>query len=247
MNPIEPYSSRSEGNVGVLLLHGFTGSPASMRPWAEQLTKSNLAVELPVLPGHGSNWRDLNRTSWHQWYASAKLALLKLRADNEKVFIAGLSMGGALALRLAQHERDVAGLILVNPALKAKNKLLHFAPMLSKIIPSVPAVGDDIAKPGITEHSYDRTPVAAAASMLDLWVDVKKGLHLIDGPIQIFTSVNDHVVPPSSSELILTSVATDTQKKHHILLEKSFHVATLDYDQELIFQKSLDFIKTHTS
>lgn len=244
MNTLEPISSRSSSQIGVLLLHGFTGSPASLRPWADHLIAENFSVELPALPGHATNWRDLNRTTWHQWYAAAKLALLKLSQDTEQVYVGGLSMGGALALRLAQHHIDISGLILVNPALQAKNKLLHLAPALAKLIPSVPSVGNDIAKPGITEHSYNRTPVAAAASMLELWADVKKGLHLVDKPVQVFTSTNDHVVPVSSSNLILQSISTAPHLKEQVVLEKSFHVATLDFDQNIIFEKSVSFIKS---
>jgi len=107
MNTLEPISSRSSSQIGVLLLHGFTGSPASLRPWADHLVDENFSVELPALPGHATNWRDLNRTTWHQWYAAAKLALLKLSQDTEQVYVAGLSMGGALALRLAQHHTDI--------------------------------------------------------------------------------------------------------------------------------------------
>ena len=239
---LKPLSFRGDRAVGVLLLHGFTGSPASLRPWAEHLAAADFSIELPVLPGHATSWRDLNRTTWHQWYAAAQISYLKLQKECDQVFIAGLSMGGALALRLAQHQRDVSGLLLVNPALQAKNKLLGLAPVLGKFIPSVPAVGNDIAKPNITEHSYDRTPIAAAASMLDLWWDVKKGMHLITTPLQVFTSLNDHIVPTSSSEYILRQVSTPPNHREQIILEQSYHVATLDYESDVIFENSVRFV-----
>lgn len=240
---IAPLSVR-KSSTGVLLLHGFTGSPAAMRPWGHYLAEAGLSVELPVLPGHATNWRELNQTTWHQWYAAAQISYLKLAKECTDVFVAGLSMGGALALRLAQHQPNVTGLILVNPALQAKNKLLKLAPALGKVIPSVPAVGNDIAKPEVSEYSYDRTPVNAAASMLDLWLDVKKGLHLVTTPTMIFTSLNDHIVPVSSSTLIYNSIATPPQEKTQIMLENSYHVATLDHDMEHIFENSLNFVRT---
>ena len=240
-----PLSSR-KSDVGVLLLHGFTSSPASMRPWAEHLIEQNYSVELPVLPGHATKWQDLNQTTWHQWYAAAHLAYLKLAADCSSVFIAGLSMGGALALRLAQHQPEISGLLLVNPAILAKNKLLKLAPVLGKIIPSVPAVGNDIAKPATNEYSYDRTPVVAAASMLDLWQDVRKGLHLVTTPTLIFTSHNDHIVPPKSSELIYQNISTPPMHLEQIFLERSYHVATLDYEMDEIHRHSINFIKSKT-
>lgn len=242
MNPLDPLSIRSNSEVGVLLLHGFTGSPAAMRPWAERLGSAGFGVELPALPGHATSWQDLNRTTWHQWYAAAQISYLKLAKEHPKVFVAGLSMGGALALRLAQHQNSVAGLILVNPALKAKNKLLKLAPVIGKFLPSVPAVGNDIAKPNTTEHSYDRTPVRAAGSMLDLWQDVKRGLHLVTAPTQIFTSVNDHIVPVSSSKLIYESISTSIAHREQVMLAESYHVATLDVENEIIFDKSIEFI-----
>lgn len=243
MNPTEPISYYGSSGVGVLLLHGFTGSPASMRPWAEHLMTRGYSVELPTLPGHATSWQDLNRTTWHQWYAAAQISLLKLAKESNQVFVGGLSMGGALALRLAQHQPTVSGLMLVNPALQAKNKLLKLAPVLGKVIPSVPAVGNDISIPNVSEHSYDRTPVVAAASMLELWTDVKKGLPLVTAPTQVFTSLNDHIVPVSSSELILNSISTSPYHREQILLEKSFHVATLDHEAAVIFDRSVEFIQ----
>lgn len=243
MNPTEPISYRGKSGVGVLLLHGFTGSPAAMRPWAEHLINRDYSIELPALPGHATSWQDLNRTSWHQWYAAAQISLLKLARESKQVFVGGLSMGGALALRLAQHQPSVSGLMLVNPALQAKNKLLKLAPLLGKVIPSVPAVGNDISIPNVSEHSYDRTPINAAASMLELWTDVKKALPLVTAPTLVFTSLNDHVVPINSSELILNSISTSPHFREQVFLEKSFHVATLDHDAQVIFNRSVEFIK----
>jgi carboxylesterase len=237
----DPFSFKGS-STGVLMLHGFTGSPASLKPWAQYLAEQNYSVELPVLPGHATSWQELNRTSWHQWYAAAQLAYLKLAKDCTNVFVAGISMGGALALRLAQHQPAINGLMLVNPALQAKSKLLRFAPLLGKIVPSVPAIGNSIAKPDMNEFAYDRTPVAAAGSMLDLWSDVKKGLHLITAPTMVFTSLNDQIVPPASSDLILRSISTPPIHREQVLLERSLHVATLDYEMELIFEKSMNFV-----
>ena len=109
------------GPVGVLLCHGFTGSPQSLRPWAEHLAKAGFSVSLPLLPGHGTTWQDLNRSRWPQWYAAVNVALSQLLTRCDAVVVAGLSMGGALALRLAQQRGgDVAGVILVNPAVKSE-------------------------------------------------------------------------------------------------------------------------------
>ena len=113
---IQPYEA-GDGPNGVLLVHGFTGTPQSMRPWAEHLEAAGFTVSLPRLPGHGTHWKELNQTAWSDWYAHVDAAFLALRDRCDRVFVAGLSMGGALSLRLAeQHGEDVAGLVLVNPA-----------------------------------------------------------------------------------------------------------------------------------
>ncbi len=103
--PRAPLPARPEltggRRVGVLLSHGFTGSPASMRPWGECLAERGYAVEVPLLPGHGTTWQELNITTWDDWYAEVDPAFEKLAAENDAVVVGGLSMGGALVLRLA--------------------------------------------------------------------------------------------------------------------------------------------------
>jgi carboxylesterase len=115
--------------VGVLLSHGFTGQPASMRPWAEALAAEGYAVELPRLPGHGTTWQELNTRTWEDWYAELGLAFDRLRATTDAVVVGGLSMGGALVLRLAADRADeVAGVMVVNPAVATKRLDVRLLP-----------------------------------------------------------------------------------------------------------------------
>jgi len=105
----EPFSADG-GEIGVLLCHGFTGCPQSLRPWAEAMAKAGHTVRLPLLPGHGTTWQDMNRTTWRDWYGCVEDAFRELRARCDAVVVGGLSMGGALALRLAeQHGTAVSG------------------------------------------------------------------------------------------------------------------------------------------
>src|SRR6201995_2476938 len=144
----EPFSHQG-GATGVLLCHGFTGRPQSPRPWAGFLAEAGLSLSLPLLPGHGTSWQEMNRTTSDDWYATAEEALGALRARCDEVFVMGLSMGGCLALRLAEtHGRDVRGLVLVNPSLAPDTKLFMVAPLLKHVIKSMPAIGNDIKKPG---------------------------------------------------------------------------------------------------
>ena len=157
--------SRTDGRrVGVLLSHGFCGSPASIVPWGRHVAGHGYAVSVPRLPGHGTTWQEMNRTRWQDWYGEVERAFEKLRANCDHVVVGGLSMGGALALRLAEdHGTEVAGLVLVNPALTNDNPLQHLRHVLKLAVPSLPGIVNDIKKPGQDEHGYHRTPTRAAA------------------------------------------------------------------------------------
>jgi len=112
----EPFF-HSGGATGALLCHGFTGSPATLRPWAEYLAAAGLTVSLPRLPGHGTTWQEMSRTRWEDWHAEIERAFAELQGHTSEIFAMGISMGACLALRLAaQHGPEVAGLVLVNPS-----------------------------------------------------------------------------------------------------------------------------------
>lgn len=228
------------GRVGVLLCHGFTGTPASLRPWAEHLVSDGFRVTLPRLPGHGTSWQELNATSWQDWYAAVEVEFRRLRATCDQVFVAGLSMGGSLALRLAEeYGDDVAGLALVNPAVRSSDLRLLALPVLHRLVPSLAAISSDIALPRTDEGGYDRTPLTALHSLTHLWRLIRPDLHRINQPLLLFRSVTDHVVDPGSARMILERISSvDVEER---LLTRSYHVATLDYEAPEIFAESSAF------
>jgi carboxylesterase len=229
------------GEVGVLLCHGFTGTPSSMRPWAEHLAADGYTVHAPRLPGHGTRWQDLNRTQWHDWYATVNRAFRELHEQCRAVVVGGLSMGGALALRLAEeHGSNVAGLMLVNPAVRIDDRRLLALPVLRHLVPSLPGIASDINNPGETEIAYHRTPLHALHSMLGMYREVVRDLAEVTSPLLLMRSRTDHVVPASSSALVLSRVSsTDVQE---VVLENSYHVATQDHDAPVVFKESSHFV-----
>jgi carboxylesterase len=231
--------------VGVLLLQGFTGSPASMVPWGRHLAGRGLGVAVPLLPGHGTSWQDLDRTSWADWYAEADRAFQELRASTDAVVVGGLSMGGGLALRLAaEHGRKVAGLVLVNAAVATARKDVRALPLLKHVVRSFPAIADDIKKPGVVEHGYARTPLRAADSMMRGWRALRQDLPKVTQPLLVFRSATDHVVDPSSAALIRATVSSRDVTER--VLENSYHVATLDHDAPAIYAESVEFVRRVT-
>ncbi|WP_324783767.1 alpha/beta hydrolase [Streptomyces sp. H51] len=236
----EPYRHEG-GEVGVLLCHGFTGSPQSMRPWAEYLAARGLTVSLPLLPGHGTRWEDMQLTGWQDWYAEVDRELRGLLERCSEVFLAGLSMGGTLALRLAaKHGDAVRGLVLVNPANRMHGLAAHALPVVRHLVRSTKGIASDIAKEGSTELGYDRVPLGAAHSLRAFFRLVDGELPQVTQPLLVLHSPQDHVVPPADSARVLGRVSSLDVTE--ILLEQSYHVATLDHDADRIFAESLAFI-----
>lgn len=236
----EPYR-HDGGDVGVLLCHGFTGCPQSLRPWAHDLADHGLSVELPLLPGHGTDWRDLAATAWPAWYGEVDAALDRLRRRCGTVVVAGLSMGGALALRLAlERPADVAGLVLVNPAVRLRRHEELLPPLLHRVLPSVRSIGGDLRRTDVRELAYDRTPLGALVSMLRMYRDIVARLDGVTQPVLLLRSEVDHVVPAASSSLVLSRISS--RDVTEVVLHDSWHVATLDHDAGTITAESLAFV-----
>ncbi|MFT3971875.1 MAG: alpha/beta fold hydrolase [Micropruina sp.] len=241
----QPFVGGPGDGVGVLFLHGFTASPWTLRAWACATAEAGYRVSVPRLPGHGTSWRELEVTDGRDWYAAAERAFLELRDECSAVFVAGLSMGGALALQLAErHADEVAGLILVNPAVVGHPRLT-LVPWAKHLVRTVDSVGSNIRKPGVTEHSYPRTPLRAVHAMMWLWAGVRARLDLVYCPILLMHSVADDVVPAISSDIVRRQVSSE--EIIEVALPDSAHVAPLDNDADLIVARTLDFLAGHTT
>lgn len=230
------------GQIAILLIHGFSGSPLSVKPWAEKLHQSGFTVNVPRLPGHGSNWNEMNQTRWEEWFAEVENKFKELKSRHQRVFVAGFSMGGALSLRLATiYRNEIEGLLLVNPSIGDDRFIMRLVPFLKYFIPSVKGRGTDVAAPNPPRHSYGRTPLHALHSLQKLWRVVRRDLHLIDQPLMIGYSVNDHVVNPKFSELLIDNVSSIDIRE--VIFERSFHNVALDYDLPILTEESVNFIK----
>jgi carboxylesterase len=232
----------THADVGILLIHGFTGSPASMRPWAHFLNENGYTVRVPRLPGHGRQWQDLNKTQWQEWPAKAEEELAALKKSCKKVFVFGLSMGGGTTLNIAARN-DVDGLVLVNPMIHIPGQLIKFAPLIAMLQPGRASVGDDIKKPGVTEWGYDVLPTKGVIQLNKMLKSTRAALKNITAPLLLFHSQEDHVLPVSNTEIIMSEIGS--VQKERVELFNSFHVANLDYDAERIFQESLVFVQAN--
>lgn len=241
----EPFSAAGGPN-GVLVVHGFTGNPQSMRGLAQAFASAGFTVELPLLPGHGTSIEDMLETGWDDWSGAAELAFSELESRCERVVVAGLSMGGTLATWLAARHPEIAGLVTVNPTIEPADPSL--LDLLRQTIAEgttvMPAIGSDVADPDVQELAYAGTPIPPLLTLLEAQAALAPQLGAIQCPTLIITSRNDHVVAPSSSDFLAERVGGPVER---VFLDRSFHVATIDYDRAEIEARAVDFARKVTA
>jgi carboxylesterase len=247
----EPFSAAGENaahpdraQTALALIHGFTGSPVSMRPLAELLVAQGFRVEAPRLPGHGTHPKDMQRTRYADWRSEVLSCIDRLQRESKRLVLVGLSMGGTLVLDVASSgERRVDGVVAVNAQiLDREGVTVKLAPLLEHLLPLAPASWaglrkDDIAKPGVSEKAYDMVATAAGNSFVRELPRIRAQLERFPCPLLVARAPQDHSVPPANSIALLKLVP----HAEELLLERSYHVATLDYDLELLAQRITDF------
>ena len=235
----EPYSAIGDAR-GALVLHGFTGNPQSMRGLALALADAGLTVELPLLPGHGTDIADMVGTRWEDWSAAAEAAYDELASRCDSVVVVGLSMGGSLSVWLAERHPEIAALALVNPLIVPPDQdaVAFIESMVDAGDEVAPGIGSDIAQEGVAESAYPELPLRAALSLFRGAAQVEAGLASVTCPVLLFSSTQDHVVPPVSGDRLVEGVSGPVER---IVLERSFHVATLDYDRDEIEVRTVEF------
>ncbi|MGJ7540466.1 alpha/beta hydrolase [Brevibacterium luteolum] len=238
--------SSQSSSTAVLFLHGFTGSPAVFADVAREVaSRADVSVSVPKLAGHGTTWQDMSRTRWQDWLADAERALMGCADEHDTVIVVGLSMGGALALTLAADHPDLVDrLVLINPALYVDSPLAPLTPILRHVIKSVPGIGGDIALPGAAEHAYTQTPVAAVASLHQELKHLRRRLWQVSAPTTLCISTTDHVVRPRSARLLRNALLTSPRV---VILRRSYHVATVDYDADVIVGEIVSTVNTASS
>lgn len=243
----EPMSHVGSGDVGVLVIHGFTGNPGSMRGLADVCVAAGHHVEMPRLAGHGTVIDEMIPTRWADWTADVEAAWGRLAARASKIVVMGLSMGGSLTLWAGTRHPDAKGLVCVNPATQpqADEVLGMLRGMVESGTATMDGIGSDIADPSSVETAYPGTPLAALLSFQeDGLVPLSKQYGSMKMPLLLFTSTQDHVVNPADSDALASAYGGAVER---VILERSYHVATQDYDKDLIFAKAVEFVARVTA
>lgn len=239
LNGAEPFQVEG-GRTGILVSHGFTGTVQSMRPLGEAFADQGYTVTVPRLNGHGTHHEEMEGTTYHDWITSIEEAFGWLSERCDSIFMAGLSMGGTLALHMAQKHPEIKAISLINAAVDV--------PAMAVVhdmqdVRFMDAIGSDIKKEGIMELAYEKTPVASIKQLLAFMDEVRNDLPKITCPALIFVSPEDHVVPPENSQMIFSRISST--EKRIIEMPDSYHVATLDNDQQRIIEETMAFFKKY--
>ncbi len=250
----EPWSSPGHGEraaVGVVVVHGFTANPRGTRPLGQRLAAAGYAVDVPLLPGHGTSVRDLARTTYADWRRCVEHAVTTLAAGRDHVVVVGHSMGGTLALDLAATSpTPVAAAVAINAIVLDRTGLLaRLAPTLQYVLPYVPrdAAGlptDDVARPGVEEGAYAWVSARAAQSLITQLPRVRRALPTVSCPVLVVTSPQDHSVDPANGDAI--AGALTSARVERLSCERSYHVPQLDYDADLVEERVLRFVAEAT-
>lgn len=227
------------GDVAVVLTHGFGASPYEVKGLSDYLAARNITVYAVRLDGHGTSVEHLATKKWTDWYRDYKTEFDAAKQKHSKVFVGGTSMGGVLALKLAEEE-NVQGIIAVAPALIMDDKRTEYAWLFkyftkysSRVIPAE-------RQP----YYYDKFPVAGVAEMVAMAKLVEKDLINIDEPIFIMQSTNDTRVSTKSSQIVYDSVSSD--KKELVWAKSTEHIMFFDADKEKYFEQIYQFIKNNS-
>jgi carboxylesterase len=230
-------------DVGVLLCHGFTGSTQSMRYLGQQLNRAGYTVMAPRLKGHGTTPEDMATTTASDWIASVDEAMQKLRNGCRQIFMVGLSMGGTLTLYTAgKLGETLQGAVAINAPLEIGSPDLASLALENDMPATIPGIGSDIKDPKTKELAYEHLPVPALRQIYALTAVTRDLLPRIKCPTLVMQSREDHLVNPSTATRIVSLVGAT--RVELAWLENSFHVATIDFDKDLICEKTIAFVRS---
>jgi len=235
------------GPVGIVLVHGFTGSPTEMRLVGDYLHARGITVCAPCLPGHGTTVADLNRMRWQDWADHVDTVFDELCNRCDVVFVGGGSLGALLSLVLASRRPALAGAVLYSPAIIVFDRRTYLLPILKYVIRQMPKPADHFTDPHASARlwSYAAYPAGAAHEALKLIGQVKRLLPQVTCPLLVMQSTIDQAAHPDSARYICDRVSsTETQL---VLLHNSGHVMTLDSEWESVAEHTYEFIASRLS
>ena len=231
--------------TGMLLIHGFTGSPAELRPLGIFLRNHGFTVYAPLLAGHGTTPEDLKKTTWQDWWKSVLKGYQRLKSQEmEQIFVIGHSMGGLLSFYLAT-QRSVTGVISLCTPIWLRDWRASFVPILRYFIPyhQRSKKKEDHIENQIVP--YDRTPLSSIEELKKLMKKVKQQIPKVEVPTFVVQARQDETILPKSADYIYEQLAS--KQKTISWYEHSSHLITLDKERDRLFEEIYTFVQRHGS
>ncbi len=232
------------GSAGALLLHGFTSTPFEVRELGERLAEAGITALGPVLPGHRTTPEDLAQTTWRDWFDATRDALAQLQAVAEPVFVMGVSLGGALALHLAAHFPEVAGVVAMSTPLRIRALKPHTLRLLARVRPYLPKPhGASIRDPEARARhpTYPVVPLRAVANVSEFLTHLWDDLPEVRAPALVIHAQHDRVASPADAPRLLECLGSSEKSLHWVA--NSDHIITEDFDKEEVFAKAVEFVR----
>lgn len=238
---VSPFDLNPDARMATLCLHGFTGTPYEMRPLGEALARRGIRALGPVLPGHNQSPRDLARVRCGDWLEAAREHLHALRAQHARVGVAGLSMGGVLALSLGAEE-PVDAIVSIATPLRLSRSISGLVPVLKYVWPYLRKRGSDIREPEARKRhpAFPATPLAGVHELVRLQARLDGELHRVSAPLLIAHGAHDATANPADAHEICQRVAS--VRKEVMLFESSAHVVTVDFDGGELARRATEFL-----
>ncbi len=242
--PLYLEGSGATGKTGLLLIHGFGGSPRALQELAGRCAAAGYSVALPLLAGHGRTPEAMEASRWTEWTADVEKAYQWLKVRTDKIFVCGLSMGGTLALWVVEHHPEVSGLVTINAFIRHPLEWVMLVIGRFRIPRWVKPIANDAKADGVDEKAYDRLPMRSTLELARLSRNVRSGLGSVRVPALLFSSVVDHVVPPANQRELYEALGST--EKTLVELHECYHRATMDCEKEKVFGAVLDFVAAHS-
>jgi carboxylesterase len=240
-----------DDDVGVVLVHGFTGSPYEVRYLAEQLSHAGFTTRVPLLPGHGTTPADLDRTTWAQWEECVERSVDALRVRCRRVAIVGQSLGGLLALHLASHRKDILAIAaLATPVwlegISARVSRWVTAGPLRGVVGYIPKFGGSDVRDRKTRSEnpcYDRIPTRALGELLAFMRVADAALPAVTQPVLVLHAQQDHTAPVACAHYIADKVRARRVR----ILPRSYHLIAADVERDIVAAEVIAFLRAQAA
>lgn len=246
----DPFELVGDSPLGVICVHGFTGTPYEMRYLGEAIARAGHSVMGLRLPGHGTRPDELARTPWRAWADAVSNAVDAMRRQRPRVAIVGQSLGGLLALFTATERDDLTAIASLGAPLWLEGLSSYVAKwaVAGKLrrIPMLPKLGGPDVRDRRSKREnpcYRVFPTAAVAELAHVMDEVRGRLARVTTPLLVMHGARDHTAPVECAPVI----AREAHAERMRVLPRSYHLIAIDLEREIVASEVTAFLRRHAT